>query len=180
MPIDAFDILGVPPAFDLDPERLNQAYLIAAAAIHPDLAAGSETAPHRMAEVNQARRALANPEMRADLLLKRLGGPAAEQEKGLPPQFLAEMMSVREQIQDALGQIDPGKREQHRRHWESWARAERQRATREVSEMFRSVPAEAASRTGPLKQIRIRLNAWRYVERLIEQLDPNFNARAGM
>lgn len=180
MPIDAFDILGVRPGFDLDLDKLNQAYLIAAAAIHPDLAAGSDSAPQRMAEVNQSRRILANPELRADLLLKRLGGPAADAEKGLPPRFLAEMMSVREEIEEVLAQTDPAKREVGRRHWETWARTEREKATLQVSEMFKAVPADAASRAGALQQIRVRLNAWRYVERLMEQLDPNFNARTAM
>ncbi len=177
---DAFDILGIPPRFDLDAGSIDHAYLAAAGAIHPDLAAGSDTAPGRMAAVNDAKRLLKNPELRADILLHRLGGPEARQEKALPPGFLARMLSVREKIEEGLTQTEPSKRESHRRHWESWAQAERGSAAREVAEMFRTIPAESAARADALRRIRIRLNAWRYVERLIEQLDPGFDGHGAM
>lgn len=177
---DAFDILRLPPRFDLDAQVVNRAYLAAAAAIHPDLAAESDAAPARMAMVNEAKRVLANPELRADLLVQRLGGPEAAREKALPAGFLARMLSVREEIEEGLAEPEPSKRDANRRTWQAWAQQERESATREVAEMFRAIPSESPARVESLRQIRVRLNAWRYVERLIEQLDPGFDGRRAL
>ena len=39
--------------------------------------------------------------------------------------------------------------------------------------MFQSLSSPPAAES--LAEIRIRLNAWRYIERLIEQLDPGYD-----
>jgi len=167
---DAFDILGVRPAFDLSRDEVAAAYLPLASRLHPDLAAGSEEAARQMADINRARAALENPESRADILLKRLGGPAAEKEKSLPEGFLAEILGVREEIEAALS--NAGGSTRSRAIWERWSQDQRGLAISEVSTLFASFPVEPGLRAQALKQLRIKLNAWRYIERLIEQLDP--------
>jgi curved DNA-binding protein CbpA len=174
MMADAFDLLALAPSFDLDKADIQRAYLAAAALIHPDLAAGDDEAGRKMAALNGAARVLENPELRADLLVRRLGGPSADQERTLPGVFLAEMMSVREEIETSLLGADAAARADSRRTWEDWAGKRRREAIADVSGMFSSLPAEAAARATALRAIRIRLNQWRYIERLIEQLDPGF------
>src|SRR5215831_17027696 len=154
-------MLGVEPTFDVDSAALERAYLARSAVLHPAVAAGDEEAARRMAAVNHARRVLEDPERRAEALLARLGGPAKESERGLPEGFLAGMMETREEIESARG--DAG----DRARWESWAHDRRREAIDEIGAMFRSMPAGA--REQALRAIRVRLNAWRYVERLIEQ-----------
>jgi hypothetical protein len=76
--------------------------------------------------------------------------------------------------------------ESERAKWESWAEERRREAIAEVGGMFAAIGpgstdlrrAEGRWHEG-LRAIRVRLNAWRYIERLIEQLDPGYDpARA--
>jgi molecular chaperone HscB len=169
---DPFEILGLPARFDLDRAAVERAYLPRSAAMHPDLASDPE-APRRMAALNEARRVLEDPERRADALLRRLGGPSREQERGLPPGFLGGIMETRQEVEAAVTSGDAAAR----RRWQQWAELERGRAIEEVAVLFAALgpsPDPAA-----LRRVRVRLNAWRYIERLIEQLDPNYDpARA--
>lgn len=128
-----------------------------------------------MAALNQARRILSDPERRADALLMRLGGPPKERERGLPDGFLVEFMEVREAVESAIGATDEGERSAARRKWESWGEERRRRAIEEVASVFERL--EGPPSPEPLRQIRIRLNAWRYIERLLEQLDPDYDPR---
>jgi molecular chaperone HscB len=155
--VDAFDVLGLPAEFAVDAAAVNRAYLARSAALHPDLAAGDESAPRKMAELNEAKRVVEDPERRANALLARLGGPSKEEDRSLPDGFLMEMMEVREQM-EAEGTAERGK-------WEAWAKERRREAIEDVGAMFR-----AAADEGMLGAIRRRLNAWRYIERMVEQI----------
>lgn len=169
---DPFEILGVPGHFELAAADLDRAYYGRATALHPDIASGHSEAPRKMAELNRAKEILSSPERRADALLRRLGGPDRTAHRQLPATFLAEIMQVREEIEAAMAAA-PERREQERARWEAWAEGERARAIREVGAMFRGLgsPPDPES----LRTLRTRLNAWRYIERLIEQLDPAYD-----
>lgn len=106
-----------------------------------------------MAELNEAKRVLEDPERRANALLAKLGGPSKEEDRSLPEGFLMEMMEVREQMEED-GAAGRGK-------WEEWAKERRGEAIEEVGAMFRE---------RRLAEVRRRLNAWRYIERMMEQL----------
>lgn len=170
---DAFSTLGLSPRFDLEPAEVERAYLARCAGVHPDLARGDPEAARAMASLNSARRVLADAERRADALLLALGGPSREGEKGLPAGFLAGMMETREAIESAVSASDGTARARERARWEAWAADQRRQGIAEVGGMFAALgtpPAPAA-----LRDLRIRLNAWRYLERLIEQLDPQYD-----
>jgi molecular chaperone HscB len=172
---DMFDILGVPARFDLDAGEIERAYLARSARLHPDVASGDSDAARGMAELNRARRVLGDAERRADALLVRLSGPRREEEKGLPAGFLMEMMEVREAVEAAIASGGAAERAK----WEAWAEERRREAIAEVGGMFAAVGTEPAEHREALRAIRVRLNAWRYIERLIEQLDPGYDpARA--
>ena len=164
---DPFDVLGLPPAFRLDASTLERAFLSRVARLHPD--AGGDDDGGLAAEINEARAALADPERRANALLARLGGPGKEADKGLPGGFLAHIMEVREQIEADLAASGP----EARARWRAWAAARRDEYVARVGVLFAGAgdPAAAASRV----EIRRELNAWRYIERLVEQLDPGYN-----
>lgn len=147
----------MPARFDLGDEQIRRAYLARATRQHPDLA--GEEASDGAADLNAAKGVLLSPEARAAALLHRLGGPSAADDKSLPPDFLAEMMDVREQIEAAIASRDSSRLAE----WSRWASGRREEHARRVSRGFASDPPA-------LHAIRRELNAWRYVERLIEQL----------
>jgi curved DNA-binding protein CbpA len=160
---EPFAILGIEPAFDLPPGRVEKAYLSRVAQIHPDLAR-DEDAASRAAILNEARATLLDPERRAGALLQKLGGPSPEADRSLPASFLAEMLEVREETEAAVATGDQPRIE----HWRTWAADRRRAVIAEVSSLFASAgspPVESS-----LREIRRMLNAWRYVERMLEQL----------
>lgn len=156
---DPFEILGVEPRFDLSQDVVRRAWLARSMDAHPDRA--GESGREETARLNDAKRALENEERRANALLERLGGPAKEEEKGLPDGFLFEIMQLREELEAAQASGDA------ERVGRSRQQAQRERAARmrRVAELFESGSTEA----DVLRTIRVELNAWRYLERMIEQ-----------
>lgn len=171
-PFDPFFLLGVPRTFDLSIDQVRGAHLALAASLHPDLAPGEseEETSRRSAELNLALHLLEDPERRANVLLELLGGPTKEQDRSLPPGFLMEMMETREAIESAVESADPAAI----RTWHDWAEEQRAGHIRAISDLFRGLPASAKGEQ--LAPIRTRLNEWRYIERLREQLDSGGSA----
>jgi DnaJ-domain-containing protein 1 len=170
MSSDAFDILGLPPTFDLDRADIDRAFLARAIAVHPDLAGGQAESEALSAGLNDAKRALIDPETRANVLLLRLGGPAAEKEKSLPPGLLMEAMEAREGIDSAR---DAGDKAELAR-WRAWALDRRESIVKTCRQLFAqasSVKPGEPLPAGLLRDIRVQLNAWRSFERMIEQMD---------
>jgi molecular chaperone HscB len=174
--LDPFALLGLPRSFELDPRALETAYLSRARELHPDRRAA--TRPDRLgdadaavaaAELNDARAALADPEARANLLLELLGGPRREEDRSLPDGFLSEIMDARQALEDAVASGDPAERGRMRQ----WAEEQRRARMDTASRLFRLAavggPPDPA-RPALLRQIRTELNAWRYIERMIEQV----------
>ncbi len=169
---DPFNTLGLPATFDLDPADIRRAWLRLASTSHPDrLETGASPgagASQPGADANEARRTLEDPEKRAEALLIRLGGPRKEHEKTLPPGLLAEMLEVREEMEASL------QKGENRAHFETWAEDRRQGHIERVRALFeRATRENDEKRAETLREIRIELNAWRYAERMIEQLDPD-------
>lgn len=177
---DPFDLLGLPARFDLSPAQIRAAHLARSATLHPDMALDDPEASDQSAAINHARRTLENPETRAEALLARLGGVPKEQDRSLPPAFLQEMLETREEIDAAIA---AGNKEEAVK-WDQWADDRRRHHIKEVSRLFEEAGGsaadgkreEAGGQGGPgkkfpaLRAIRLELNMWRYVERLIEQL----------
>lgn len=166
---DAFDVLGLPARFDLDGARVERAYLARVAAVHPDLMAQGAEADPKLAVLNRAKGVLQDGEKRANALLERLGGPGKSQDKSLPPGFLIAILETREAIEEALA----SKNAEERSRWERWAEEQRDEYQRRVGGLFTALGDSRNAAT--LQAIRQELNAWRYIERLIEQLDPHYD-----
>jgi len=169
---DPFERLGLPPRFDLETDAIDRAWIRRAAECHPDRAAdpvAAAEASRRAAALNDARTTLRDPERRADRLLRRLGGPSAAEEKGLPPAFLAGMMELRERVEEAVADADPAAREEIERE----VAAERDDLIARVGALF----VEAADDPDRLREIRLELNVWRYQERLLAELRDTAGSR---
>lgn len=170
---NAFQILGITAEFEIDEAKLERAYLKAQAKWHPDRFSDPDQraeAERRAAEINDAHRVLADPERRADHLLASLGGPAKEDDKSLPDGFLMEMLEVREQMASDLASDDDD--DGARDRWQAWASSRRDGFMERVAAGFQAV---ADGDDKALQRLRVELNAWRYIERMIEQLDPDYD-----
>jgi curved DNA-binding protein CbpA len=163
---DPFAVLGLPRRYDLTAEQVERAYLQRVAALHPDLMAAEALAElggdgleaeRESSELNDARRILADPEQRAIALWRLLGGI---EDKSLAPAFLMEMMAIREDMQASSSD---------RAKWDAWTSRRREDHQHKVAALFAAI--HAGQPAGPLlKQIRLELNAWRYIERMAEQI----------
>ena len=165
---DPFAVLGLERRFDLDAAQVERAYLERVAGMHPDAMAAEALgalgddgmdAERQSSELNEARRIVADPEQRAIALWRLLGGV---EDKTLSPAFLMEMMSVREEMEG------PGTRGD-RAKWDAWTVERRAEYQRRVQEFFTKI-AGGSPAAAVLRQIRLELNAWRYIERMAEQI----------
>lgn len=164
---DPFALLGLARAFDLDARALQAAYLKQAATLHPDRIADPlerAEAQRRAATLNDARAVLADDEQRANLLLSQAGGPAKEQDRSLPEGFLMDILEIRQEMEAALTGGDAAERSRIER----LATERRQQHVQAVRGMFESLGRQPTA--APLAAIRRELNAWRYIERMLEQL----------
>ena len=164
---DPFAILKVPHDFDLTNAAIEAAYLRCIAAVHPD-SAESGAADTEMARLNDARSILLKPESRANALLDSLGGPSAKACPELPPAYLLEILEQSMEIEEELASDPVAARPK----WTAWANDERNKILAAVAPLF----AQASPKEGKiLRDLRTGLNAWRYIERLLERLDPGYD-----
>ena len=79
------------------------------------------------------------------------------------------IMETRQEIEADLANGPAGARDT----WRAWAAERRREYAARVAGMFAGLgPEPPADR---LEEIRRELNAWRYIERLIEQLNPEYD-----
>lgn len=155
-----FDTLGLPVRFDLTHTQIEQAFMVRMAQAHPDLA--GDSAETDAAALNEAKRQLADPESRARAVLA-IRSPGIEAPP-LSPEFLAEILEVREEAEEATAS---GNQEAVER-WRTWA-AERRAAI--IAELEAMLGGEAESIDE--KQVSLAagvLQQWRYFERMLEQV----------
>ena len=172
---DPFAVLGLERRFDIEATQIEQAYFKRQASSHPDRAgdtAGLASRGEDASSINEARRVLLDDESRANALLTLLGGPEASEEKALPDGLLVEMLEVRDRLMQAKQSGDP----ELVHALETWADEERNAYIGRLHSLFAS--AEQSGDRTTLAEIRRQLNGLRYVERLIEQLDPEYDGLA--
>jgi molecular chaperone HscB len=107
-----FDLFGLPAAFAIDAERLDQAYRGLQAEIHPDKFAHAGEAEQRLSmqwstRVNEAYQALRKPFERARYLLELNGIDAMDAKNtAMPADFLMQQMEWREALMEARESSD--------------------------------------------------------------------------
>lgn len=159
---DPFSVLHLDPRFDLDIDELRQRFLAASAEHHPDRFTDpldQADAAERSAAINQAHQTLSDPESRANALLALRGGPAAADDKSLPPTLLMEMMEVREELDRAVADQDNATINRLR----IWSTTQYDQHIARLSKLFVDEDLDGQA-------IRLELNAMRYIQRMIEQL----------
>jgi molecular chaperone HscB len=108
--MDAFDVLALAPAFDLDSNELEQRYRDLQRQLHPDKFAQASTSEKRTSlsravDVNQAYRALRDDLKRAEILLARFEQASIGAET-TDPSLLMEVMELREALAEAKAERD--------------------------------------------------------------------------
>ena len=115
--MDAFDVLGIAPAFDLDAKLLEQRYRDLQRQLHPDKfvqasAATRRESLSRAVGVNDAYRVLRDELKRAEALFVRYGGDLSERSTNqAEPELLLEVMELREELAATKGSQDSAARE---------------------------------------------------------------------
>ena len=109
-----FELLGLSPAFALDPANLEARYRELQGRVHPDRFAAGSDSDRRMAmqwatRANEAYRTLRDPVNRARYLLALKGFDTGEESNtAMPADFLLQQMEWREAVAEARGARDPG------------------------------------------------------------------------
>ena len=102
-----FELLGLTPAYGVDPARLEERYRELQSRVHPDRFAASPEAERRVAmqwatRANEAYRTLRDPVDRARYLLGLKGFDTGEESNtAMPPDFLMQQMEWREAVAEA-------------------------------------------------------------------------------
>jgi molecular chaperone HscB len=170
---DHFHRLGLPRRFVVDAGELERAYLARSRAVHPDYhlagsAADLGASLELSAAVNEAYNTLRDPLARAEHLLALEGGPGASEQKQMPPEFLAEMLEAREEIEQARAGC-PDDAAVLGASFEARFDAILTEAAGLFAKLER-LPPDDPQRVNLRRQVRGLLNAARYVRGLIRDL----------
>ena len=165
---DYFDLLSVPKMFAIDEGTLSGAFRAIARSVHPDRFGGERDEVNRLAtrlsaEVNQAFNVLKDPVKRAAYMLELAGGPGASELREVPDGLLAEVMILREQIDEAKAAGNSAAVEDHR-----VAIAERRDAT--LKQITDCADGLDTSTEDQKKELRRLLNSVKYYGNLLKEL----------
>jgi len=159
---NAFELLGLPAQFDLDPQQIERAFFARSKEVHPDRFASAPAAERvaalsRSRALNDAYQTVKKPVARAEYLLARAGVTIGDNER-LDPAFLMEILELREQLAEAR----VAKRTSEIEQLCAAMRARRDAAVGKLPALFdaRELPA-----------IKDQLIVLRYLDRYLEECD---------
>jgi molecular chaperone HscB len=171
-----FEILGLPERYDIDAAELERAYHERSKSLHPDRFAAAPAAERVAAlqqsmGLNEAYKALKKPQSRAEYLLRRAGVTIGGNER-LDPQFLTEILELREELAEARHQGDlalVGR-------LEAAMKGRRDATLASLGPLFARAVASssgssAAERDAALADIKAALILLRYVVRYLEECE---------
>lgn len=165
---DYFDLLGLQRNYVIDESQLTAAVRAISRKIHPDYFADQppevrKLATRLSAEVNQALSVLKDPVQRAAYMLELAGGPSAAEVRDVPSDLLAEVMVLREQVDEAQSSHDGEPVEQMR----SSIQARRAEALEQIASRADQLAAHSDEEK---KEFRRLLNSLKYFDNLLEQV----------
>jgi molecular chaperone HscB len=166
-----FERLGLPRRFRLDAAALEANYLARSRAVHPDHAGDAPESLHAAAALNEAYATLREPFRRAEYLLQVEGGPSAADVKQMPPEFLEEMLELRERIEAVKDVTDPDRSD--RTNLELRLAQRRDNVLDDTAvrfERLEALPDGAPERAGALAGLRQALNAAKFLQGLLRDL----------
>jgi molecular chaperone HscB len=169
---DAFEQLGLPARYDVEPAELERAFFERSKTLHPDRFAAAPAAERvvalsRARALNDAYALLKRDASRAEYLLAREGVTIGDNER-IDPELVMALLEEREQLAEARqrGEL----REVER--MAASMRARRREALGQVRALFGEVDQPGAeARAQLLARIKRQLILLRYVERYLEECD---------
>lgn len=173
-----YELFGIPLAFDVDTKDLRRRSLRISRDIHPDFfgTAGDDVralAERNSARLNGAFDVLADDAARADWIVRHLGGPDEQTERAMPQAFLMEVLEWNEVLEEARASttvLDP-----RLAALRTELEARRSTEIAAVRALLTQLPARAST---DLKRVRQHLNAVRYVDRALGDIETLRLARA--
>ena len=176
---DPFVTFDLPRRYAIDLDDLQQRFVRLSAEHHPDRFSDpmeQAEAADRIAQINEAHAMLKDPVRRARTLVNlienqnaREGDDASASNDDLPPDFLMEVMEIRETMEQAIENDDQAKLDELRR----WAQSERQSNLEKIAAAFDTHLNSVTTDTTPdalVGDVRQRLNVMRYLDRMLEQM----------
>ena len=163
----AFEVFGLEPAWEVDRKALRRALLQLQRLTHPDHAGATDQAERATAALNHAHEVLSDAFLRADELIRRLGGPEESAERQMPQEFLMEVLEWNEALDEAAAGAPGGPEREALGPLAEQLRAEREAVLSEVGAALTPLPASGAAELAPLRR---RLNAVRYLSRALERI----------
>jgi len=176
--LDPFEVLGLQPAFAVDAQDLRKRLLRFSRLVHPDFFATAGPDEKGRAEkasalLNAAHAILSDDASRADHLVGSLGGPDENSQREMPKEFLMEVLEWNETLEEArAGSNVPAERLDALR---SELETRKTEALDAVAKLLVPLPAHGSPQ---LVQVRKELNAVRYVDRALCELEALRLARA--
>ena len=166
---DYFEALGLSYNYRLDQEKLKKRYHQLAEELHPDFYANSSKDLQHLSErglalINRAFEFLLDPFSRAEYLLRKIHPDLEEKERIMPPDFLEEMFSLQEKLDQLVADHDRQGVEQMRMDLEQ-DRSELESGLLPAFEMLE----EAEKPQEVLERLRMSLNTNQYLKRLLER-----------
>ncbi len=166
-----FELLGLPVAFAVDRDDARRRLLKITRAIHPDFF-GTESAEVRaLAESNSARlneawSIVSDDIERADWLVRHLGGPDEQTERAMPQAFLVEVLEWNEALEEA--RANPAASAPTLVTLATDLNSRRTDSLSALAQILTPLPSPSSPQ---LKRARTELNAVRYVDRALSEIE---------
>lgn len=170
---DPFEVFGLSATWGISSKDLKMRFLRFSRFLHPDYFANAEESERDLAEsasalLNSAYEVLNDPVHRADWLVLHLGGPSDSEERQMPQEFLLQVLEWNETLEEARSSRPGSPQREALTQLASALRAERNQRTAEVGHLLQAVPEVDPP---ALEQTRKQLNAVRYVDRVLGELE---------
>jgi molecular chaperone HscB len=167
--LNYFERLGLPRRFDLASETIEKQYLARSREVHPDFhqlssSIEQQTSLELSSAINQAYQVIREPFARADYLLQLEGGPSASETAEMPTSFLAEVLELREQIEELKASNNTSSK------LEEQLESRKDSLLGDIGKQFsklEGLPTESIERSRTLLNIRQLLNASKYIQGLL-------------
>jgi DnaJ-domain-containing protein 1 len=176
-----YDVFGLETRYPVDPHDLRRRLLRFSRLTHPDFFANESKAARSLAErntavLNAAHEVLADDARRADWLVRHLGGPDEALERAMPREFLMDVLEWNETLEEARSQRGGSADDPRLSELGTTLKHSRAQAVRKIGDLLEPLPEPGSP---PLLEVRRLLNAIRYFDRALEELEAVRLTRSG-
>jgi molecular chaperone HscB len=182
--VGPFALLGLEPAARVDQDELRRRLLRFGRIVHPDFFGSAppelrQRAERASARLNAAHETLSDERQRLAHLVERLGGPSESEERSMPREFLLEVLEWNEALEEA--RAEPAGSPLSPRLLalaDTWRGSRREALARATDRLDPLPAADAPDLADRLTAVRRELNAVRYLDRALRELEALRLARA--